>query len=369
VSKARILIVDDDPSVREIFREMLLNEGYETVAMGSAEEALKESQKTQFDLLMTDIQMPEMDGLELVRRFREQNPQIGAILITGFPDVETARAGIQQGVYDYIVKPARKDDLCRAVAEALKKQERVLMLERTSHELEQMEETRSKFVNVLAHELRTSLTPVLGCAEMLVDQLKDQPGKTPDNLAHMLFNSSKSMRLQLENLLMLTRLETGDFKPTLVSVDPKILLSGVARQIEPLAAGKGQKLDLQLAEGLPAIQADRSSFELVVTNLLGNAVKFTPEGGSICLGASASAEELIVRVQDTGRSLSVEEQERLLQPYWRSEVDRQRLPGTGLGLAISRRLIEIHKGRIWIEDRPGEGKAFIFSLPLKGPVA
>jgi two-component system, sensor histidine kinase and response regulator len=367
MSSIKVLIVDDDPSVREVFQEMLLNEGYEAITTGSAIEALKEGEKTRFDLLMTDIRMPEMDGLELVRKFREQNPQIGSILITGYPDVETARAGIQQGVYDYIVKPIGKDELCRAVRDALKKQQRILMLERTSHELEELEETRAKFVNVLAHELRTSLTPVLGCAEMLADQLKDKPEKTQDTLAHMLFNSAKGMRLQLENMLILTRLETGDFVPLLVLVDTKALLRQAASQIEPLAIDKRQQFDLELADDLPAIRVDRLCFAQVVTNLLENAIKFTPEEGRIRLKAAASGGELIVRVQDTGRSLSVEEQQRLLQPYWKSEVDRLRLPGTGLGLAICQRLIEIHKGKIWIENGPGEGKAFIFSLPLEAP--
>ena len=366
MSGTKILLVDDDEMVRSIFQEMLENKGYDVVALGSASAALEESKKTRFNLLLTDIRMPDMDGLQLVRKFRELNPQTGAILITGYPDVDTARAGIQQGVYDYIVKPVKQAELCAAVASALQKQERIQMLERTARELEELEKARSQFVDVLSHELMTSLTPVLGCAEILADQLKDQTEKKHNMLAHALFQSAQSMRLRLENLLTLTRLEAGDFVPNLSPLDPVELLSRLARQIKNLVDEKRQVFTLDLPDSLPAVQADQQCLVQVLTNLLDNAVKFTQEGGSISLQAEVSGDDLVVKIRDNGVSMSDEDCQRLLRPYWRSEVDRQHLPGSGLGLAICQRVIDLHKGRLWIENRPGPGKTFAFALPLGG---
>lgn len=120
MNKLKVLIVDDETMVRDVLYDILDNEGYEVTAVANAVAALKSGAENNFDLLLTDIKMPAMNGLELIRRFRETNPQIVPVLITGYPDLETVTAAIQQGAYDYIVKPIDKKVLCSAVANALK---------------------------------------------------------------------------------------------------------------------------------------------------------------------------------------------------------------------------------------------------------
>jgi len=120
MKQGRILIVDDQPAVLEIMKEILDSEGYQTVATRSGEEALKLAPQA-FDLLMADIVMPQMGGLELIRAFQKSSPDTVPMLITGFASVETAREAVDQGVYDYIVKPVDRDKLCNAVAKALER--------------------------------------------------------------------------------------------------------------------------------------------------------------------------------------------------------------------------------------------------------
>ena len=117
----RILIVDDEPGAREMMQEMLEREGYQAVAAGSGEEALAMAEGQDFDLLLADIKMPQMDGLELVRRFRALRPETIPMLITGYASVETAQMAVREGVYDYIVKPFQRSELCAAVAKALRR--------------------------------------------------------------------------------------------------------------------------------------------------------------------------------------------------------------------------------------------------------
>jgi len=120
MKQGRILIVDDQPAVLEVMKEILDSEGYQTVATSSGEEALQLANQA-FDLLLADIVMPQMGGLELIRAFREVSPDTVPMLITGFASVETAREALDQGVYDYIVKPVDRDKLCNAVAKALER--------------------------------------------------------------------------------------------------------------------------------------------------------------------------------------------------------------------------------------------------------
>jgi len=120
MKQGRILIVDDQPAVLEVMKEILDSEGYQTVATSSGEEALQLANQA-FDLLLADIVMPQMGGLELIRAFREVSPDTVPMLITGFASVETAREAVDQGVYDYIVKPVDRDKLCNAVAKALER--------------------------------------------------------------------------------------------------------------------------------------------------------------------------------------------------------------------------------------------------------
>lgn len=367
MKRARILVVDDEAFVRDVLQDILDSEGYEVVAVGSSTEALKQGGQKTFDLLLTDIKMPGIDGLELANRFRELDPQIMAILITGYPSLETARQAIHQGIHDYILKPFKKDELCATVAAALKRHERISGLEKAAHELEELEKARSQFVDVLSRELRAPLTPVLGSAGILAEQLGKKEGELMDRLAQNILSGAQGLRARLENLLVLARFEAGGLGLEIVPLDISRFLQGMASQFQPLAEKKGQTLVMELPEVLPVIKADRRCLEQVITNLLDNAVKSTPKGGEIRLRATVSDRDVVVEIEDNGPSLSPEEQKRLLQAYWQSEVDTQGPPGIGLGLAVCKKLVEAHGGRLWIRSEGAKGKTFAFAIPIEGP--
>ena len=133
-----------------------------------------------------------------------------------------------------------------------------------------------------------------------------------------------------------------------------------------MVLSNGQSLILDLPQSLPLIRADGNRIQQIMLNLLNNAFKFTPSGGIITLRARRSNSTLIVEVQDNGRGMSEEEQQRLFEPYYRVECDRQVLNGLGLGLVLCKTLVELHGGQIWVESHLGEGSTFSFSLPLAG---
>ncbi len=171
MKRGRILVVDDEAAVKDVLRDILESEGYEVVSVESATAALKEAEQRSFDLLLSDIRMPDIDGLELVRRFRALDPQIATVLITGYPSLETARTAIHQGAYDYILKPFNKDELCTAIAAALKKRQRVSGLEGMALEPGEPEKTRRQPVAVPAYEERAPAAPFRGARRSLAFRL------------------------------------------------------------------------------------------------------------------------------------------------------------------------------------------------------
>jgi len=234
-------------------------------------------------------------------------------------------------------------------------------------ELAEQEKARDQFVAVLAHELRTPLSPIVSSANLLAEQLPREDDSLTDRLIRNVLRGAEDLEARLSDLLDLARIHARAFALEISPLDLQALLREMAQQIEPLASSKGQLLILEVPRNLPLIKADRGRLAQVIMNLLENATKFTPEGGRIVLRADAREQDLVVAVQDSGPGLSLDEQRRLFQPYYRSEVDRQRLPGTGLGLSLCKQLVEAHGGRIWVESEVGRGSTFALSVPLEGP--
>ena len=229
-------------------------------------------------------------------------------------------------------------------------------------ELEAEMKRRVEFTRALAHELKTPLTPVMASSELLVSELKKEPLLS---LAKNINRGASNLNNRIDELLDLARGEIGmlQLKPELVDL-PK-LLREVADDMTPVASSHGQSLILELPPSLPLAWADEGRLRQVVLNLLNNAAKFTPEGGKIILRAREDSANLVVEVQDTGRGITAEEQQRLFEPYHRLESDRDHLSGLGLGLALCKTLVELHGGRIWVQSQAGRGSIFGFSVPLE----
>jgi PAS domain S-box-containing protein len=229
-------------------------------------------------------------------------------------------------------------------------------------ELEAEMKRRVEFTRALAHELKTPLTPVMASSELLVAELRKEPLLS---LAKNINRGASNLNNRIDELLDLARGEIGmlQLKPELV--DLLQLLREAAGDMTPVASSHGQSLVLELPPSLPLAWADEGRLRQVVLNLLNNAAKFTPEGGRIILGAREDSANLIVEVQDTGRGITIEEQQRLFEPYHRLESDRDHLSGLGLGLALCKTLVELHGGRIWVQSQAGKGSIFGFSVPLE----
>jgi len=252
----------------------------------------------------------------------------------------------------------------RDITERKQAEEELQHLYEQERELRQLLEDEMKrrveFTRALAHELKTPLTSVLASSDLLVSELRDEALQT---LAKGIRQGASNLNSRIDELLDLARGEVGMLQLRLEAVDLSQLLRETADIMTPLALKRGQSLVLALPSPLPPVRADAARLQQVVTNLLSNALKFTPLGGNIRLGARQRGSAVVVEVRDTGRGMSKEEQKGLFEPYHR--LDREPSGGLGLGLALCRMLVELHGGQIWVRSNVGRGSIFGFSLPLE----
>jgi signal transduction histidine kinase len=231
--------------------------------------------------------------------------------------------------------------------------------------METKEEEWFRFIDTLSHELKTPLTSIIAAAGLLEEELQDTADETHRKLMQTIIRNANSLETRLVELLDIVKTGSGKLQLQFEPVDIKSLVLGTCMQISPLIHNKGQKLSTEIPDFVPLIQADGQRLEQVLLNLMNNASKFTPDGGTITVRIKKQETGLVIEVADNGIGIPKDQQDRLFKPYSRIQADRQRHPGLGLGLALSKQIIELHGGRIWVDSDASKGSVFSFFLPKR----
>jgi PAS domain S-box-containing protein len=235
-------------------------------------------------------------------------------------------------------------------------------------ELEKESQARAFFIDVLGHELRTPMTPLLISMDILVDQANPELTPLQAKLIGNAANSVKLLSTRLDELLDLTRFLRGTFRLNYKTMDAGELLTNAVEQFRPALISRRQTLKVDIMAGAVWIKADPFRLQQVILNLLSNASKFSEDDQEIIFKATITNGVLEVEVEDHGCGLTSEEQQRLFEPYHRVEQDRQKFAGLGLGLAVSRQIIEAHGGHLSVTSEVRKGSIFKFTIPLdSGP--
>ncbi len=237
---------------------------------------------------------------------------------------------------------------------------------RMSSELERSLELRRQMTADIAHELRTPISVILGHAEAVHE------GVLPPSAGTFEIVREEAERLEhlVEDLRTLSMADAGELKLAIQPSDVADLLHGAEKLYSHRASQKNIRLETDVEAGLPEIELDVRRMMQVLTNILDNALRYTPDGGRITLSARRLAAELEIRIQDSGPGVDAEDLDRIFERFYRTEASRSREDGgSGLGIAIARSLVERHNGRIWAESQPGDGLTVIIRLPVQQPGA
>ena len=241
----------------------------------------------------------------------------------------------------------------------------------------QLERIRADFVANVSHELRTPLTTIRGYAETLLDKDTVRT-KTGEQFLVKILNHASRLSKLVSELLELSRLELGDRELKRSPCHLNAFYEPLLDVFEPLLEESGLVLKWEIAEELPKVNVDQRLFMQVFVNLIDNAIKYTPDGGTITISAETdtsnvlagldiTSEEIIVHVQDTGIGIPMESQPRVFERFYRVDKGRaQEMGGTGLGLAIVKHIVLRHNGRIWLDSTLGQGSVFHVAVPLCG---
>ena len=358
--KPLILLVDDIEANIQILATILSSDGFDIAIAYSGNEALDSIAANKPDLILLDVMMPEMDGFEVAKILKSDDAtkDIPIIFLTAKADINDITKGFDLGASDYITKPFQSQELLARVNTHLK-------LKFLMEELIQMNNIRNKFFSIIAHDLKNPFSGILGLAEMIAQDADKLDINEIKQTGEVMLKSTKVLYELLENLLEWSRSQLGtiEFNQHPLSVKEYI---EKAISIYQLKADQ-KKISLRSFINIDAyVYADNYMLNTILRNLIGNAIKFTPEGGIILVGATICDNQEFVKlyVRDSGIGIPKENQDKIFRldtKYVRSGTNNE--IGTGLGLILVKELVEKHGGTIWFESEENKGTTFYFTLP------
>jgi signal transduction histidine kinase len=377
--------VEDSPEARRLVQR-LLSDRYSILEAEDGLTGIEVTWAEEPALILIDINIPYLDGYEVATKLKSLRPEVPIVALTADVSDGARQRALAAGCDGYIPKPidpdqfpvqveaflkGRKEVLeqgerrvyARAYQQKLvdRLEEKVRELTKAYEELKELDRMKDEFISIAGHELYTPLSILLGYAVMAQEEATDEMQPYLEIMV------DKSLQLQevIGCMLDLKYLRSGETFSKLERVSLKELIEAMVDELNLLTETKQQVIELDLPEDLPEIETDRRKFNLILSNLLSNASKFTPEGGKIRVEGRVEEGEVVVSVRDTGLGIPAKERGRIFAPFYQIEDSLTRTHGgLGLGLAIVKSAVATCGGRIWVESEEGEGSTFSFTLPI-----
>jgi signal transduction histidine kinase len=365
-SSAKLLIVDDEAALMTALCTTLQDEGYTTTGFTSAKAALTALRDQEFDLMLTDLMMPEMDGIQLLRAAQEIDHDLVGIVMTGHGTIDTAVEDMKTGALDYLLKPFKLSAVLPVLSRALEvrrlRRENAELAQRVRERTAELETTNQEleaFSYSVSHDLRAPLRALGSFAHILA---RDYASQMPPEAQHVLSRvttNAQRMEHLIEDLLRFSRLGRQP-----LSKEP-VKMSALTHEVaQELRQEYGERtIEVRIGD-LPDSVGDLSLLRQVLVNLLSNAFKFTrqKEQTVVEVGCQRREEETVYFVRDNGVGFDMRYAPKLFGVFQRLHSVAQ-FEGTGVGLSIVQRIIQRHGGRVWAEAAVNNGATFYFSLP------
>jgi signal transduction histidine kinase len=364
----RVLIVDDEPGMRMGAERAL--RGFtvsipevdgdvhfccDTAATG--EDALQKLESC--DLLLLDHKLPGMSGLEVLNQVTRDHPRILTIMITAYASLETAITATKLGAHDFLAKPFTPEELKISVRKSAKH----LVLQREARKLaEEKKRIRFQFISVLAHELKAPLNAIEGNLRIVREKSAGDDPKAYDQMLDRSIVRLDGMRKLIMDLLDMTRIESGEKKREVAELDVVEVARLSVETMQVLAQEHGISVELH-APPRALLKGDRGEIEIVLNNLISNAVKYNREAGRVDVTIRDEQDQVVLEVKDTGIGMTAAESAQLFQEFVRIKNAKTRgVLGTGLGLSILKRLSHLYGGDVTVQSEPDVGSTFTVVL-------
>ena len=365
-----VLVVDDEESVATTIEAILKLDGHDVLAVTSGTEAIRLLNERQFDVVLTDLRLADVDGIDVLKEVQRTAPDTAAIMLTGYASLESAVAALRTGAYDYLMKPSDVDELRATVNRAIERKQ----LRQKLLELEEVDRLKTQFLSMASHELRTPLTAVSGFIQVARRRIQRAAEQAPDAIdwrqeatrasetLELAQRQSRRLARLVDELLDVSRLQLGRVELHLREVDVVGTIKEVVERMKLLTSTHTFEVRSEVDSAIVRVDQDR--IDQVFENLIGNAVKYSPQGTAIGVIIRRVGDDVHVAVSDEGIGISLDELDRIFNIFYRSPDPRAgHVGGLGLGLYISREIVTRHDGRLWAESSP-DGSTFHVSLPI-----
>lgn len=363
-----VLVVDDDPRNRKLLEEYLLGAGYEVRLAHDGGSALALAAERPPDLVLLDVMMPDLSGLEVCRRLKAdaRTRLCQVVLVTALDGTPHRVEGLDTGADDYVSKPVRREEFMAKVRSLLRARRLLAEIEENratlalrNSQLEELEALKETLTQTLVHDLKNPLAAVLGNLE-LMERRVEEPVL---NLVRRSKAAAWRMHQMILNLLDVAALEEGKIVLHPETIDAGQLARKACQEMEGAAAPRGLALAVDAEEGC-AVRGDAAVLRRVLDNLLTNALEHSPQGGRVTVRVAPCDEGVEIAVIDQGAGVPEAFRERIFEKFQRVE-NRSSVPGAnrGLGLTFCRLAVEAHGGAIWVDDAPEGGARFRALLP------
>jgi signal transduction histidine kinase len=362
----KIIVVDDNPENLIALRNTL-KDLYEVYPGISAARMFKLLEHIQPDLILLDVEMPEMNGYEAIKKLKsdDKTREIPVIFLTSMTDEKSEIEGLSLGAVDYIRKPFVTLPLLQRIKTHLSLEEHKLEAQKASH-------AKSEFLSHMSHEIRSPLNAVIG---MINIATKTDDPQMIKNYLEKAGNASKYVMGVINDILDMSKIEANKLELSFAEFNFESMVTNIIDITSVRAEEKNQHINVNVNKDIPKVLiSDELRLSQVITNLLTNAIKFTPENGKVELSAEKTEESygengevtLKIAVADSGIGISPEQQKKLFTSFNQADSSiTKNFGGTGLGLAISKRIVELMQGTIWIESELGKGAKFILTVKAK----
>ena len=369
-STAKLLIVDDDDMIRLFLKRTLNDPNYQVDEAADGLDALHKITEKQYDVAIVDLNMPGMNGEQLIRQVRSRDKYIGLIVLTGETDIDVSFRLLEQyDISDYLMKPMFKElklQLRFSVRNALARRNFLLQQARYIVNLEflkhQAEEAKSQFLTQMNHELNTPMNVILGFSQLL-DSMEAQLEPTQKKYVKQIVGAGWTLMDMIEKILKLSSVEfdTQNLESTPVALSS--LCDDIIRQSEIDAQKRNIQLHNKVQQGL-AVQADALQLRSAIHSLVSNGIIYNLEGGTVIIHSAAMDNDTIrLTVEDNGKGIELAKQHELFKPFNRLGAELKTVSGAGVSLALAQRMIEAMGGRIGCDSEPGKGSRFWIELP------
>ncbi|WP_020677079.1 ATP-binding response regulator [Geopsychrobacter electrodiphilus] len=356
-----LLIVDDEPIIRDLCARAL--KGFKIFQANDGQEAVELLKQQEIDVILSDVMMPNLNGLDLLRRIKEETPNQIVILMTGYTEKEVILQALKAGADDFISKPLNLLHLRTTIDKTFEKQ----TLKRQISNLRQADKLKSEFLGLISHKLKTPATAISLFIQNIANGVMDYEDPNFRTVLGLVQAETLHMEHLIQDLLYFSQFILDDHPTKLQPLELGKIARQLCTDLAPLAEAKQQNLEvrIQVPFAPTPLRLDRERISFALRALLDNAIKFTPAGGSILVEGQLNGEDATLIIRDTGTGISKPELAKVFSKFYQVDpANSGQVRGFGLGLFYARKFIRSMGGELSLESRPSLGTVATIKLPL-----